>query len=220
IRLDHVIGYYRVFARPLHGTPFFHPADEGAQIALGEQLLTAGREADRGLELIGEDLGSVPDFIRQSLLRLRLPGFRVLRWEHDWGTFRDPRAYPELSVATTGTHDTSPLAAWWEDELEPDGRAALAAVPVFAALRQHGDRLTPEVQAVLLGGLYAAASELAVLPFIDVYGGRERINVPSTVADSNWTYRMPWTVDELLAEQGAGLAARLRHLAVGSSRLP
>jgi 4-alpha-glucanotransferase len=220
IRLDHVIGYYRVFARPLHGTPFFHPADEGAQIALGEQLLTAGREADRGLELIGEDLGSVPDFVRQSLQRLQIPGFRILRWEHDWGTFRDPRAYPELSVATTGTHDTSSLAAWWEDELDPDARAALAAVPVFAALRQHGDRLTPEVQSVLLGGLYASASQLVVVPFMDTYGGRERINVPSTVADSNWTYRVPWTVDELLAEQGAALAARLRDLAVGSSRLP
>src|SRR5262249_1797922 len=192
IRLDHVIGDYRVFARPLHGTPFFHPADEGAQIALGEQLLTAGREADRGLELIGEDLGSVPDFVRQSLQRLQIPGFRVLRWEHDWGTFRDPRAHPELSVATTGTHDTSSLAAWWEAVLDPDARAALAAVPGFAALRQHGDRLTPEVQSVLLGGLYASASQLVVVPFMDTYGGRERINVPSTVADSNWTYRVPW----------------------------
>jgi 4-alpha-glucanotransferase len=220
IRLDHVIGYYRVYERPVDGTAFFHPADEGAQIALGERLLAVGREAGEGLDLIGEDLGSVPDFVRQSLQRIQIPGFRVLRWEHDWGTFRDPHAYPELSVATTGTHDTSSLAAWWEDELQPDARAALAAVPVFAALRQHGDRLTPEVQAVLLGGLYAAASHLVVVPFMDAYGGRERINVPSTVADSNWTYRVPWTVDELLGEQGTALAARLRELAVGTGRLP
>jgi 4-alpha-glucanotransferase len=219
IRLDHVIGYYRVYERPFDGTPVFHPADEGAQIVLGERLLAVGREAGESLELIGEDLGSVPDFVRQSLRRLQVPGFRVLRWEHDWGTFRDPRCYPELSVATTGTHDTSSLATWWEDELEPDTRAALAAVPVFAALREHGDRLTPAVQEVLLRGLYAAASQLVVVPFMDTYGGRERINVPSTVADSNWTYRMPWTVDELLGDQGAALAARLRDLAAGSGRL-
>jgi 4-alpha-glucanotransferase len=134
--------------------------------------------------------------------------------------FRDPRAYPELSVATTGTHDTSSLAAWWEDELVPDARAALAAVPAFASLRDGGDRLTPDVHGALLGGLYSAASRLVVLPFIDAYGGRERINVPSTIQDSNWTYRLPWSLDELAGAPGASLAARLRDLALGSGRLP
>jgi 4-alpha-glucanotransferase len=220
IRLDHVIGYYRIYERPTGGTPFFHPADEGAQIALGEHLIAVGREAGDGLELVGEDLGSVPDFVRHSLARLDIPGFRVLRWEHDWGTFRDPRSYPEHSVATTGTHDTSSLVEWWEDELTPDRRAAVAAVPVFGALRDHGDRLTAAGLAVLLAGVYAAASRLVVLPFIDAYGGRERINVPSTVADTNWTYRMPWTVDQLLSEAGGALAARLRDLAAAAGRLP
>jgi 4-alpha-glucanotransferase len=220
IRLDHVIGYYRIYERPIGRTPFFHPADEGAQIALGEHLLAVGREAGGELDLVGEDLGSVPDFIRRSLGRLDIPGFRVLRWEHDWGTFRDPRSYPEQSVATTGTHDTSSLVEWWEDELTADQRAAVAAVPAFAALRDHGDHLTPVGRAVLLGGVYAAPSRLVVLPFMDAYGGRERINVPSTVADSNWTYRIPWTVDQLLSEAGAALAARLRDLAADTGRLP
>ena len=220
IRLDHVIGYYRVYERPAGGTPFFQPADEGAQRALGEHLLAVGREAGRGLDLIGEDLGSVPEFVRHSLARLDIPGFRVLRWEHDGGTFRDPRSYPEQSVATTGTHDTSSLVEWWEDELTADQRTAVAAVPAFAALREHADRLTPEGRAVLLGGVYGAASRLVILPFMDVYGGRERINVPSTVADTNWTYRMPWTVDQLLSEPGAALAGCLRDLAARTGRLP
>ena len=58
-----------------------------------------------------------------------------------------------------------------------------------------------------------------ILPFLDIYGGRERINVPSTVADTNWTYRMPWTVDQLLSEPGAALAGRLRELAARTGRL-
>jgi len=220
IRLDHVIGYYRIYERPAGGAPFFQPADEGVQRALGEHLLAVGREAGRGLDLIGEDLGSVPEFVRHSLGRLDIPGFRVLRWEHDGGTFRDPRSYPEQSVATTGTHDTSSLVEWWEDELTVDQRAAVAAVPAFASLREHGDRLTPEGRAVLLGGVYGSASRLVILPFMDAYGGRDRINVPSTVAETNWTYRMPWTVDQLRSEPGAALAARLRDLAASTGRLP
>src|SRR5262249_25794597 len=28
VRLDHVVGYYRVYTRPTDGLPFFHPGDE------------------------------------------------------------------------------------------------------------------------------------------------------------------------------------------------
>jgi 4-alpha-glucanotransferase len=219
VRLDHVVGYYRVYQRPAEGPPAFEPADEGAQIVRGEQLLTAAREAGGQLALVGEDLGSVPDAVRRSLQRLGIPGFRVLRWEHDWGAWRDPRGYPALSVATTGTHDTSSLAAWWEDELTPDARAALAGLPAFEGLPGHEHRLTSSVRHALLSGLYGAASCLLILPLIDAYGGRERINVPSTVQDTNWTYRVPWTVDELLGAAGADLAGQLRELAVRSGRL-
>ena len=162
----------------------------------------------------------MPDVVRHSLRHLGVPGFRVLRWEHEWGTFRDPCAYPELSVATTGTHDTSSLATWWEEELTPELRAALAAVPDFAALRDRGDRLTPDVHAALLRGLYGASSRLVILPFMDAYGGHERINVPSTVQDTNWTYRVPWTMDELLGDAGASLAAQLHDLAARTDRVP
>ncbi len=221
VRLDHVIGYYRVYQRPRDGTPHFQPADESAQVALGERLLSVAREASGGaLDLIAEDLGSVPDFARQSLHRLDVPGFRVLRWEHDHGRFRDPRAYPERSIATTGTHDTSSLATWWEEELDATQRAALAALPALAGLRDGSDRLTSEALATLLHGLYAAASRLTILPFMDAYGGHERVNVPGTVQDANWTYRVPWTVDDLLGDPGAQLAARLRALAAGTGRMP
>jgi 4-alpha-glucanotransferase len=220
VRLDHVVGYYRLYERPVGGTPFFRPSEEGAQVARGEHLLSAAREAGGSLDLIGEDLGSVPDFVRHSLSRLEVPGFRVLRWEHDGTRFRDPRGYPVLSVATTGTHDTSSLATWWEEELTSDARAALAAMPDFAELRDRGDQLTPEVHATLLHGLYGAPSRLVILPFMDTYGGRERINVPSTIQDTNWTYRVPWTVDELLSDAGTGLAGRLRELALCTDRLP
>jgi 4-alpha-glucanotransferase len=220
VRLDHVVGYYRVYERPVTGTPFFRPADDAAQRALGERLLLIAREASGSrLDLIAEDLGSVPDFVRQSLAGLAMPGFRVLRWERDWDRFRDPQAYPRESVVTTGTHDTSSLATWWEHELAADQRAAVAALPGFAALRGAGDRLTPDARTALLLGLYGASSRLAILPLVDAYGGHERVNVPSTVQDTNWTYRMPWNVDELTAGGADGLTTRLRDLATRTGRV-
>jgi 4-alpha-glucanotransferase len=217
-RIDHVVGYYRMYVRPAGGSPAFDPRGRREQRARGEHLLGVMRTAAPDLELTAEDLGVVPDFVRASLRRLDIPGYRVLRWEADGRVFRDPCAYPARSVATTGTHDTSSLATWWEDEIDDVGRQALAAVPGFARLRDVGHAFDPAVQATLLDGLYGAASDLVVLPFPDVYGGRERINVPATVGPRNWAYRMPWLVEQLTAGPGHELSDRLRALAARHGR--
>ncbi|HLY36589.1 MAG TPA: 4-alpha-glucanotransferase, partial [Candidatus Binatia bacterium] len=215
-RIDHVVGFYRQYVLP---PGRFVPADETEQIGLGERLLRVLRESAGPTKVIGEDLGVVPPFVRASLARLAIPGYRVLRWEDDAGIFRDPTAYPARSVATSGTHDTSTLAAWWEDELDDAGRRALARVPAFAPLAGASAKFTPPVHAALLDGLYAAASDLVVLPFPDVYGGRERINVPATVGRTNWAYRLPWTVEELGAGAADELRTKLRTLAERHGRM-
>ncbi|HJQ83992.1 MAG TPA: 4-alpha-glucanotransferase [Candidatus Binatia bacterium] len=217
-RVDHVVGFYRQYVIPGDGPAGFVPADEDEQRRLGERLLRTMQSAAPGATLIGEDLGVVPPFVRRSLAALAVPGYRVLRWEAEDGAFRDPTHYPDCSVATSGTHDTSPLATWWEDELDANARAALARVPVFATLGDAGPSFTPRVHDALLDGLYAAGSALVVVPFPDAYGGRERINVPATIGAGNWGYRLPWTVAELGASAGAALAASLRERAVRGGR--
>jgi 4-alpha-glucanotransferase len=212
LRLDHVVGYYRMHVRTRDGVGFV-PADEGAQLARGEQLLDVVRDAAGGTTIVGEDLGAVPDFVRRALARLDIPGYRVLRWETEGQAFRDPRRYPRRSVATSGTHDTASLAMWWEDELQASERRALAAVPAFAPLATLGARWSPEVHSALLDGLYAAGSELVLLPFEDASGERVRINAPGTVGRGNWKYRMPWGVDQLEGPEASALADRLAALA-------
>jgi 4-alpha-glucanotransferase len=92
------------------------PAVPAEQTALGERILRIF--GDAGAEIIAEDLGVIPDFVRQSLARLGIPGYRVFRWERHWHQprqpYRDPSEYPPASVATSGTHDTEPLVIWWE----------------------------------------------------------------------------------------------------------
>jgi 4-alpha-glucanotransferase len=218
VRLDHVVGFYRQYVIAPDGSAGFEPASETEQRALGEELVRITQEAAADTQLVGEDLGVVPPFVRASLARLGIPGYRVLRWEADAGVFRDPRTYPTSSVATSGTHDTTPLATWWEEELDSAARQALAAVAPFATLARADARFTPAVHAALLDGLYAAGSALAVIPLPDAYGGRERINVPATTGPTNWDYRMPWGVERLDHGAAEALRARLAALAARHGR--
>ena len=202
-RIDHLVGFYRTYGNPRDDRrPFFTPPDEASQRALGERLLAVFREP--GAEIVAEDLGTVPDFVRASLARLAVPGFRVFRWERYWHTdgqpFRDPVEYPPASVATSGTHDTEPLATWWQ-HAPVDDRRKMARLPTIQRLGRGHDLNTapydPDVRDVILEALFASASDLVVLPIPDLFGWSDRINKPATVDDKNWTYRLPWPIDRL-----------------------
>lgn len=220
-RVDHVIGFFRTYVRPEQGDPYFTPGDEPAQIALGERVLRLFQET--GACVIAEDLGTVPDFLRESLARLPVPGYKVLRWERDWHAagqpFHDPAGYPARSLATTGTHDTDPLAVWWETAPE-DERRDLARIPGVAAADLAADRpFDPAVRDALLTLLYRSGSSLLVLPMQDLFGWRDRVNTPATVGDENWTWRLPWPVDRLLDEpEPRDRALTLRAWASDSAR--
>jgi 4-alpha-glucanotransferase len=217
-RVDHVVGLYRTFYRPdagpRNGPGRFTPSDEPSQIRLGETVL--GILDGGARRVIAEDLGTVPDFVRASLGRLGVPGYRVLRWEQDDGVFRDPAAYPALSVATTGTHDTESVADWYE-ALGAAEREAFLALPCMAGLRPRVPAtFDHEVRDAVLGCAYKSGSELVLLPFQDALGARERVNVPGTVNDDNWTYRMPMDLEELEARKDD--VRRLAALAEESGR--
>ena len=189
-RVDHLVGFYRTYGRPRDGSrPFFTPATELEQIALGETLMRIFSSG--GAEIIAEDLGVVPDFVRESLARLGVPGFRVFRWERYWHAdgqpFIDPTDYPAVSVATSGTHDTDTMMVWWETALESE-RYQVRALSTMRRITHDGDVDRDS----LLQALMASASQLALLPIQDVFGWRDRINEPATVSESNWTFRLPW----------------------------
>ena len=211
-RIDHLVGFYRTYMRKNdarvneHGKlapGFFSPEGETAQLEHGERVISAMLEAAReaGAQLIGEDLGVIPPWVRTSLPKLGVPGYKVLIWEKDQkdgaDVFRDPRAYPALSVACFGTHDTSPVAAWWEGL----GAAEREAVKRLPGLKEQaaelGETFSPAVHRALLDLLNGSASELVLFLLQDLLGTKDRVNTPSTVGPHNWSYRMPATVDEL-----------------------
>jgi len=194
-RVDHVVGYYRSYLIPRDGAPpHFDPASQAEQKDLGEAILRA--LGDEGIELVAEDLGTVPPFVRESLAALRIPGYRVLRWEKDGPVYRDPRGWPSLSIATTGTHDTETLAAWW-DGLSEAERRAFRAIPSLAGDWDASAPFGDPVHESILELLYQSGSNLLLLPIQDLFGLRDRINTPGTVSRENWSFRLPWTIDEM-----------------------
>lgn len=219
-RLDHLVGLYRTFVRPTDQTtrPFFTPPDVPAQRSLGERLVQIYR--DSGAEIIAEDLGTVPDFVRTSLQRAGVPGFKVFRWERLWSEpgqpFIDPAKYPENSVATTGTHDTEPLACWWET-LSSEDRHLVTGLP---SVRQYMPpapdggvstpmQFTPSLGDAIVRAVLGAGSRLTLFPLQDLFGWRDRINTPATIDDENWSWRLPWPIDELNARDQPRVRAQV-----------
>jgi 4-alpha-glucanotransferase len=207
VRVDHLVGLYRIYVRPLDaaGPKVFSPPDESTQSQLGAKILNI--YLGSGVEVIAEDLGTVPEFVRFSMARLGVPGFKVMRWERAWKEpghpFVDPATYPEGSVALSGTHDTESLAQWWR-ELSAADRSAFLALPCMGQAGQH-DSATPadgrqhalpsDVRDAILRALVGSASRYVMLPLQDIFGWDVRINTPATVNDRNWTWKSPVPVD-------------------------
>jgi 4-alpha-glucanotransferase len=220
-RIDHLVGFYRTYVRERGRQAYFDPADEPAQLVQGERLMRLFIES--GARIVAEDLGLVPDFVRESLARLRIPGLKVLRWERRWHEegqpFRRPQEYPAVSVAISSTHDTEMLAGWWDAAGLEERRlcARILGVPQPEAIAEAPYSAT--TRDALLRVLFAAGSDFVIVPIQDVFGWRDRVNVPGVVNDENWTWRLPWDADTLRSQPEAQeRAAFLRDLAHHTGR--
>jgi 4-alpha-glucanotransferase len=222
-RMDHVVGYFRQWVRRKDGRDRgrFDPDGGQAQRARGRRVLgVVLDELSRGVgavdppRVIAEDLGVIPDFAREALRDLQMPGYRVLPWEKEAEVFRDPRTFPRQSVVSWSTHDTAPIDAWWPELPERD-RQQLAE----RAGMKDGGKNERARSLALLGDMYRASSDLALVLGQELLGVNDRINTPATVGPQNWTWRLPRPIEDL--EGDALLASRfdsIRALVRASER--
>jgi 4-alpha-glucanotransferase len=178
-------------------------------------------EAHRvGATLVGEDLGTVPAYVRTAMRRHRVLGSYVAQYQarpEAGAALPDP---PPSSVASVNTHDMPPFASFWEGEdvglrvdlglLDPESarakaeerlvlRGAMAAFLVDRGFLESEKREDP--RAVLDGCLaYLAASDAAIVvaKLDDLWLDHRPQNVPgTTVEHPNWRIRMRHTLEEL-----------------------
>jgi 4-alpha-glucanotransferase len=144
-RIDHVQGFYRIYAFPwrprrnkeflsrnwlqmLQRTggraPHFVPRDDEtpqnreANKREGEEYLRVILEEAGVARVVGEDLGVVPEYVRPNLRSLGIAGFKIPQWELHDGMIIPGDRYERLSVATYATHDHDPISALWSEAFE------------------------------------------------------------------------------------------------------
>jgi 4-alpha-glucanotransferase len=243
-RIDHVLGFYRIYAfpwRPQENAaflplapaemrartggrePHFAPRDDSSpeNCALnrqeGEEYLRVVLEESGATHVVGEDLGTVPDYMRPSLRSLGIAGFKIPQWENDSNDHSIPgRAYERRSVATFATHDHKPVRALWEEAFEKktstsaQARHDLSKIAEFAGIsspNESNDYLRDFYRAIF-EALFRSESWVALVMITDLLGRKERFNVPGTANGSNWTRRLHTTVRKL--GRGHALERQLR----------
>jgi 4-alpha-glucanotransferase len=226
IRVDHVVGLYRTFSfgRASDAAGVFSPPTESEQRAQGEAVLGAIMDEAGETIVIAEDLGVIPPFVRASLSALGVPGYKVMRWEKvnegtPAETFVAPSHYPELSFATTGTHDTDTLAEWWDAAPAHERARMLAMLGLAPVAGSDAASAFDRVRDAILAALYAAPSRLVMIPIQDLFGWRERINLPGTVGPANWSWRLPLAIEDMVSDEAlAPRLAQLREMAIRTGR--
>jgi 4-alpha-glucanotransferase len=236
-RIDHVLGFYRIYAFPwrpqrnaeflpltqeemLQRTggkfPHFAPRDDEthenawANKHEGEEYLRMALEAAESTRLVGEDLGTVPNYVRPSLQSLGIAGFKIPQWEnHPDGRGIPGSEYQRLSVATYATHDHKPLRAMWDEAFEHESETReqalgdLRKVAQFAGITLgEGMDYDREFYPQVMEALFRCESWMALVMITDLLARKDRFNVPGTAAESNWSRRLHLTVAKLSPSRG------------------
>lgn len=253
-RIDHVLGFYRIYgfpwrpqrnaefaplslheARTLTGGehPRFHehaddtPEHRGMNRAQGEEFLRVLQDEVGPGALVGEDLGTVPEYVRPSLLSLEIPGFKVPQWEKEEDGRLTPGAdYPRCTIATYATHDHDPLRVMWERWMSVIRTALADSQRLYAENERAWHELRAlagwagfevpcmmdfrEVHARFLEGLFRCNSSVAIAMITDVLGTADRFNVPGSVSADNWSARLPVRWESEFAQTAEHVTALIR----------
>jgi 4-alpha-glucanotransferase len=221
LRIDHVVGLFRTYAFGSDAETLgnFDPLAEDDQRAQGEELIRIAKEEAGAMAIFAEDLGVVPAFVRNSLKALGVPSYKVMRWEREWDVptqpFIKPADYPELSVATTGTHDTDTMAEWWSGASVAERNQFVSSLGLDGAIDVRRDALG-EATGAIIAALYGAPSRIVIAPVQDLFGWDARVNVPGTVSATNWKWRLPFTLDG--PQKDPKLTAQINALLAIASR--
>lgn len=154
-----------------------------------------------------EDLGMIPRTVPEVIDELQLISLEIERMPKGVNQkYGYPEYYPYLTVATTSSHDMSPLRIWW-DEMSVEERADY----YYNHLHNSGDLpdcMSVELIYQIISRVTRSNSMLAIIPFQDWIAldestrrsdyYRERINVPAN-PDNYWRYRMHLPLERIMS---------------------
>jgi 4-alpha-glucanotransferase len=257
-RIDHILGFYRIYGFPWHPRVnheflgldhheagkltegrlprwFSHPDDtlenKAANRANGDFRLRTIIEAAGGAEVIAEDLGWVPEYVRPHLDELGIAGYRIPHWDsYEDGSPVMGNIFPDNSFASFSTHDHDSLCATWENcrrtillqsehpteqgHWAAEGSAhSLRLLAGFSGIPIPSDNTWPPYSDAihwrLVKSLLDSNSRYAVLMVTDLFELKDRINTPGTAGNVNWRLRLNLSPHQM-AERGRILSTLIK----------
>ncbi len=216
LRIDHVMGLFRLYwippgAEASSGAYVRYPAHELLDI-----LALEATRADAFV--VGEDLGTVEDEVREEMQARNLLSNRLLLFEP-----RPTTEFPEQALAAITTHDLPTLAGLWtgfdlaeQRKILPtpneEGDAWFSS-RVSGATGRGSDAPVSDLIVAAHEALAKAPSMLVVGTLDDACAVPERPNLPGTIDERpNWRLALPLVLEEIEADPVAQrVAAALSH---------
>jgi len=201
LRIDHVMALHRAWWVP-HGMS----AHEGAYVlqAADEMFAIVCIESSLARSgVVGENLGTVPDEIRDRMAKHRIAGIVMAS--------PDVVSPPPTDLVALSSHDTPTFVSWWDGEDIDD----LVDLGVFDEARAATDRATRaeaidrlqrhfgtgdafETMEALHRWMAGSGAAIALINLDDLLGEHRRQNVPGTYNERpNWRLRHDRTVEQL-----------------------
>lgn len=140
------------------------------------------------LDIIAEDLGVITPEVEKLLTDSTFPGMKVVQFAFDLsrGQLNTenqylPHNYIKNCVAYTGTHDNETTRGWYDRQSDE----------YKDILRRYFQCPDEEIVWQMMRVLIASPARYVVFPLQDLMGldNSARMNAPSTVGSSNWSWR-------------------------------
>ena len=220
VRIDHILGLMRLFWIPQAAA-----ADDGAYICypLKDLLAVIALESQcHRCLVVGEDLGTVPEGLREALSASGILSYRLLYFERDEsGDFRKPADWPAQALAAATTHDLPTLPGYWagadidlrarlnlyssgDKEKTERKQRDIARQRLLATLQAEG-LVAPSDDMASVESLYRylarTPSKILMLHFEDALGMMGQMNVPGTTDQyPNWRQKLPMSAADLMSD--------------------
>ncbi|MET9018530.1 4-alpha-glucanotransferase [Actinopolymorpha sp. NPDC004070] len=221
LRVDHVMGLFRLWWIPDHNGP-----GGGAYVRYPTRdllSLVALESTRASAAVVGEDLGTVEEGVREQLSERDILSYRLLWFEED-----DPTTWPAKSMAAVTTHDLPTVAGLWDgSDLESQRR--LGQQPNEESTAAIRDRLAKTggldddagSDAAVLAAyelLARAPATLLTATLDDALVEPERPNMPGADAHrDNWSLALPATLEDLESHPTGDRIAEILSAGVGDA---
>lgn len=200
LRIDHVMGYHRLFWIPGQMT-----AADGVYVNYRQEeiyaVLTLESHRNSAM-LIGEDLGTVPPGVREAMHQHGLARMYVVPFE--LGDAHEEALRPPESgiLATLNTHDMPPFAAKWPEIDEESRKRVIALLRERGLLAEDSDSIE-DVFRALVRFLGKSNAGVVLLNLEDFWAETESQNVPGTTDEHpNWRRKTRLDLDQITASTG------------------